>query len=111
MGCAVIDVNGRWYANRTEPVVAICLDGCDPSYLEAAVDVMPELATIRSVGFSGLVKTVVPSYTNPNNVAIVTGTTADVNGIPGNYYYDAQTDQEVMMNDPVYMRAHLGGGP
>ena len=105
MGCAVIDVNGRRYANRTEPVVAICLDGCDPSYLEAAVDVMPELATIRSVGFSGLVKTVVPSYTNPNNVAIVTGTTSNVNGIPGNYYYDAQTNQEVMMNDPVYMRA------
>jgi phosphonoacetate hydrolase len=41
----------------------------------------------------------VPSYTNPNNVAIVTATTPDVNRNPGNYYYSATGREVMMMND------------
>ena len=101
----MINVNGRQYSDNKQRLVAVCIDGCDPAYLEAAVDVMPELARIIADGCQGQAQTVVPSYTNPNNVAIVTGTTPDVNGIPGNYYYDSETGREVMMNDPVYLRA------
>src|SRR5690348_1262343 len=48
---------------------------------------------------------VVPSFTNPNNLSIVTGTPPSVHGICGNYFWDREADAEVMMNDPKYLRA------
>ena len=48
---------------------------------------------------------VVPSFTNPNNVSIVTGVPPSVHGICGNFFYDVAADKEVMMNDPEYLRA------
>jgi phosphonoacetate hydrolase len=45
-----------------------------------------------------------PSFTNPNNVSIVTGVTPTVHGICGNFYYDRENDAEVMMNDPEFLR-------
>ena len=101
----MIAVNGRTYALRDRPVVAICLDGCAQEYLDAAEEVMPNLQAIQRKGSRGLVDTVIPSYTNPNNLAIVTGTTPDANGMAGNYYYDVDGDEEVMMNDPSFLRA------
>ena len=98
-------VNGRDYSLPGAPVVGICVDGCDPAYLEAAAGSMPNLQGIVASGCSGLAQAVVPSYTNPNNVAILTGTTPDVNGICGNYYYDETTGREVMMDDPRHLRA------
>ena len=98
-------VNGRDYHLPSAPVVGICIDGCDPAYLEAAADAMPNLQVMIASGCSGLAQAVVPSFTNPNNVAILTGTTPDVNGICGNYYYDEATGREVMMDDPRHLRA------
>jgi len=46
----------------------------------------------------------VPSFTNPNNLSIVTGASPAVHGISGNYFYDPATGQEVMMNDPKFLR-------
>jgi phosphonoacetate hydrolase len=86
-------------------VVGICLDGSAQAYLDAAAAVMPNLQTIQDKGEHGLVGTIIPSFTNPNNIAIVTGTTPDVNGISGNFYYDVAADEEVMMNDPKFLRA------
>jgi phosphonoacetate hydrolase len=48
---------------------------------------------------------VVPSFTNPNNLSIVTGAPPSVHGICGNYLFDAATGTEVMMNDPKWLRA------
>ena len=48
---------------------------------------------------------VVPSFTNPNNLSIVTGAPPSVHGICGNYLYDTATGTEVMMNDPKWLRA------
>ena len=45
-----------------------------------------------------------PSYTNPNNVSVVTGVPPRVHGIAGNYYYDRARGEEVMMNDPAMIR-------
>ena len=101
----MIQLNKRSYQLGTAPVVGICVDGSDPSYTEAAAHCMPHLQAILKKGAHGLVQTVIPSFTNPNNIAIVTGAPPDTNGIPGNFYYDAEADQEVMMNDPGYLRA------
>jgi phosphonoacetate hydrolase len=52
---------------------------------------------------------VIPSFTNPNNLSIVTGVPPSVHGICGNYFFDPQANggkgAEVMMNDPAYLRA------
>src|SRR5688572_32124739 len=57
------------------------------------------------VGTSRIAECVVPSFTNPNNLSIVTGVPPAVHGICGNYFYDRDAGQEVMMNDPKYLRA------
>lgn len=46
-----------------------------------------------------------PSFTNPNNLSIVTGRPPAVHGICGNYLIDPETGREVMMNDPKWLRA------
>ena len=77
----MIEVNGRAYALPAgAPVVGICIDGCDPTYLEAARGVMPQLAAIAARGSAGLAHTVMPSYTNPDEIAILTGAPPDVAG-------------------------------
>jgi len=47
----------------------------------------------------------VPSFTNPNNLSIVTGVPPAVHGICGNFFYDTERHEEVMMNDARYLRA------
>ena len=63
------------------------------------------LERILGKGESHLAKSVVPSFTNPNNLSIVTGRPPAVHGICGNYLIDPETGQEVMMNDPKFLRA------
>jgi hypothetical protein len=48
---------------------------------------------------------VIPSFTNPNNLSIATGRPPIVHGICGNYLYDPETGEEVMMNDVRFLRA------
>lgn len=48
---------------------------------------------------------VVPSFTNPNNLSIVTGRPPVVHGISGNFFLDPDTGEQVMMNDPKFLRA------
>src|SRR5262245_16705010 len=99
-------VNGRTYRHPTQPVVVVCVDGCEPAYVDDAIasGQAPALERFRKDGCSALSRAVVPSFTNPNNLSIVTGVPAAVHGISGNYFYDAATGQEVMMNDPVFLR-------
>lgn len=99
-----VTVNQRTYNLPEKPVVFICLDGTAPEYLDAARDVMPNLRKICRDGSEGIAKSVIPSFTNPNNLALVTGVPPSINGICGNFYYDRQRDREVMMNDPEYLR-------
>jgi phosphonoacetate hydrolase len=46
-----------------------------------------------------------PTFTNPNNVSIVTGAPPSVHGIAGNYCLDRETGREIMMTDPELMRS------
>ena len=102
-----IEVNGRSYAWPQAPVVVVCVDGCEPDYLVQArrAGVMPWLDSVLSRCGARTGDSVVPSFTNPNNVSIVTGAAPSVHGICGNYFYDVTTGGEVMMNDPAYLRA------
>jgi phosphonoacetate hydrolase len=100
-------VNGKIYAWPAEPIVVICVDGCEPAYLTEAMrgGHMPWLSQMLPHGTDTVGECVVPSFTNPNNLSIVTGAPPSVHGICGNYLYDRESGQEVMMNDPKFLRA------
>jgi phosphonoacetate hydrolase len=102
-----IEVNGRSYRLPGRPSVVVCVDGCEPDYIAQAVagGHMPWMKRVLAEGASVIADCVIPSFTNPNNLSIVTGTTPDVHGICGNYLYDAESGVEVMMNDPKWLRA------
>ena len=101
-----ISVNGRDYAWPQVPLVVVCIDGSEPAYMDEAVAAgrMPWLTGVRENGTNRIADCVVPSFTNPNNISIVTGTPPSVHGISGNFFYDPTTGEEVMMNDPKFMR-------
>ena len=102
-----IDVNGRPYRWPVAPTVVVCIDGSAPAYIEEAVQagVAPYLQRITTQGCDLRADCVVPSFTNPNNLSIVTGRPPSVHGISGNYFLDPETGDEVMMNDPKFLRA------
>ena len=102
-----LHVNGRTYRRPTRPVVVVCIDGCAPEYFEhgLAHGLLPALARFRERGFYATANCVVPSFTNPNNISIVTGAPPSVHGIAGNFFLDPDTGEEVMMNDPRFLRA------
>jgi phosphonoacetate hydrolase len=103
-----ISVNGRSYGWPDRPLVVVCVDGCEPEYVTRAVEhgAAPWLAEVtRASGTARLVDAVVPTFTNPNNLSIVTGAPPAVHGICGNYFYDREAGAEVMMNDPKYLTA------
>jgi phosphonoacetate hydrolase len=90
-----------------QPLVVICVDGCQYEYITAAVTagVAPFLGRLLGGGGSSFVADcVMPSFTNPNNLSIVTGVPPSVHGICGNYFFDPDSGEEVMMNDPRHLR-------
>jgi phosphonoacetate hydrolase len=103
----MVTVNGRSYRLPERPLVVVCVDGCEPAYLDDAIaaGATPYLARVRATGTWRLADCVMPSFTNPNNLSIVTGAPPSVHGICGNYFYDPDAGVEVMMNDPKYLRA------
>ncbi len=103
----MLEVNGRRYALPHLPTVVVCVDGCEPDYLAQAVAAgrMPWMKRTLAEGTALVADCVVPSFTNPNNLSIVTGAPPSVHGICGNYLYDTESGTEVMMNDPKWLRA------
>ncbi len=101
-----IELNGRIYRRPTRPTVVICADGCDPSYIDAglAAGELPTVARWRAGGFYALAEAVMPTFTNPNNLSIVTGATPAVHGISGNFALDCDSGAEIMMTDPEMVR-------
>ena len=102
-----IITNGRSYPIPKTTAIAICLDGCEPAYLDAAIadGLMPTLKRMRETGTDRLAHSVIPSFTNPNNLSIATGRPPSVHGICGNFLFDPDTGEEVMMNDVRFLRA------
>jgi len=103
----MLEVNGRRYALPRQPTVVVCVDGCEPDYLAQAVAAghAPWLKRTLAQGTALVADCVVPSFTNPNNLSIVTGAPPSVHGICGNYLFDVESGTEVMMNDPKWLRA------
>ena len=67
--------------------------------------VMPNFARIKLEGTSRLAHSVIPSFTNPNNMSIATGCPPVHHGIFGNFLYDPDTGDEVMMNGVRFLQA------
>ncbi len=70
-----VTVNNRSYAWPKQPVVVVCIDGSEPAYIEQAIadGVMPFMKEALASGTDLRADCVVPSFTNPNNLSIVTG--------------------------------------
>ena len=100
-------VNGRTYRPPDRPTVVVCLDGSAFEYIERAIaaGVAPYLQSLIRSKFFRLVDAALPSFTNPNNVSIVTGVAPAVHGISGNFFLDRATGEAVMMNDAAFLRA------
>ncbi len=104
---STVSVNGRDYLWPDKPLVVVCIDGSEPAYIEQAIaaGVMPWMKkVVEEQGTDLRAHCVVPSFTNPNNISIVTGVPPVVHGICGNFYYDRENDREVMMNEPELLR-------
>src|SRR5215813_9644331 len=102
-----LEVNGIRYRWPAGPLVVVCVDGCENDYITEAVKagLAPNLQRMIAQGSMYIADCVVPTFTNPNNLSIVTGVPPAVHGICGNFFYDREADAEVMMNDPKYLRA------
>ena len=103
----MIELNGRDYAPPRKRTAVFCVDGSAPEYIDLALadGLMPRLGRALAAGglhAQGLGQ--MPSFTNPNNVSIVTGRPPSVHGISGNYYFDRQRGEEVPMTDPRFLR-------
>ena len=101
-----VSLHGRTYRPPSGPLVIVCVDGCEPDYLNLAIGAgaAPWFASLVTRGTCLTADCVVPSFTNPNNLSIVTGAPPSVHGICGNYFWDRDAQAEVMMNDPRYLR-------
>src|ERR1700733_2448700 len=100
-------VNDRVYQLPVRRTLAICGDGWDPQYVDDAIErsLMPRLREALDGGGSyALGRAQVPTFTNPNNITIVTGVSAAHNGIAGNHYRD-ERGEEVQVTDPSFLRA------
>jgi len=70
-----VTVNGRSYNWPSAPLVVICCDGSEPAYMDIAMaqGLMPNLKAIIVKGENRRGHAAIPSFTNPNNLSIVTG--------------------------------------
>jgi phosphonoacetate hydrolase len=102
-----VSVNDREYKFPKTPTVVVCLDGSEPGYIERAIDagLASNFARLMKDGANLSALSAMPSFTNPNNMSIITGRPPAVHGIAGNYFYDRASGKEVMMNDASFLRA------
>lgn len=101
-----VTLHGRTYRLPERPTVVLCVDGGDPAYFDAALSAgaAPTVARWQREGVYRLARSAMPSFTNPNNLSIVTGLPPAGHGIPGNYFFDRAAGREVMMDDPALLR-------
>lgn len=102
-----IELNGVSYQWPTRPSVVVCIDGGDPAYIKSGLrdGVIPNIKRFMDDGFHMIAQGTVPSFTCPNNMSIATGAEPNVHGISGNYYYDTETEKEVVMTGPELLRS------
>ena len=103
---ASFQANNRTYNPPSQPIAVICIDGCADEYITESIaqGYMPRLEAMVKAGYRGMVRGALPSFTNVNNSAIVTGAPPSVTGICGNFFLNPETGEEVMMNSPEFRR-------
>lgn len=86
--------------------MVICVDGFDPEYLERGIadGIIPHMASFVESGFAVTANCAMPSFTNPNNVSIITGAPTSAHGIAGNFFLDRATREEHMIVDDTLLR-------
>ncbi|KAJ5759097.1 hypothetical protein N7520_006253 [Penicillium odoratum] len=96
----------REYRLPTRPTVVICIDGFDPEYLESGLirGLLPTFKAIMENGFHAPAKSCMPSFTNPNNVSIITGAPPSFHGIAGNFFLDRESGEAKMITDDSLLR-------
>ncbi len=102
-----VRLNGVRYRWPRHPVVVVCVDGGDPAYFDRALEdgIIPNVARFMSNGFNAVADCVIPSFTCPNNVSIITGSPPSIHGISGNFYLEPETREAVVMTGPELMRS------
>jgi phosphonoacetate hydrolase len=102
----LVTVNGRTYRRPQRPTVVVCIDGCDPDYLDDAFarSLIPRICELTEQGAVVEARSQMPSFTNPNNVSIVTGLPPAGHGISGNAFL-APDGLEHQLTDPADLRA------
>lgn len=97
---------GRPYCLPQVPTAVVCIDGFDPTYLQAGIEdgIIPTLTSFVQSGFHQTAKCAMPSLTNPNNLSIITGVPTAYHGVSGNYYLDTKTGEEHMIQDASLVR-------
>ena len=101
-----LTINSVEYNRPTQTVVVVGIDGGDPKYIEQGLEdgIVPNIKRMIDQGFYCIADSVVPSYTNPNNISIITGSPPSVHGISANFFIDPETGEGVPMTDPKYIR-------
>jgi phosphonoacetate hydrolase len=76
-------------------------------YVEAALEggLWPRVHEWLAEGLYAVGDGILPSFTNPNNLSIVTGLSTRDHGICGNHFFDRALGREVPLEDPAYLRA------
>jgi phosphonoacetate hydrolase len=102
-----VTVNGKNYDWPKSPVVVVLIDGGDPAYVNAALSqrLLPNFKKLMTEGFVSVAVGAMPSFTNPNNISVITGVPPSVHGISGNFFLNPATGQEAMMDQPQFLRA------
>ena len=95
-----ISVNGKSYKWPSKPAIIICLDGSEPGpkgYIDTAISMglMPFMKSMINKSTYEIGKCAMPSFTNVNNMSIVTGTTPDVHGICGNFFFNPEEGKKL----------------
>jgi phosphonoacetate hydrolase len=101
-----VELNGVGYRWPGQPVVVVCIDGGDPSYIEQcrADGLIPNIARYMRSGFAAVADGTVPSFTCPNNMSLITGAPPAVHGISGNFYLNDE-GEAVVMTGPELLRS------
>jgi phosphonoacetate hydrolase len=88
-------------------VVVILIDGGDPSYVNTGLSqgLLPNFKKLMTDGFVSVALGAMPSFTNPNNISVITGVPPSLHGISGNFFLNPATGQEAMMDQPEFLRA------
>ncbi|KAJ5094275.1 hypothetical protein N7456_010136 [Penicillium angulare] len=99
-------LHSKEYHIPTQPTVVICIDGFDPEYLDSGLKkgLLPTFQRLIDAGFHATAKSCMPSFTNPNNVSIITGVPPSIHGIAGNFFLDRESGETKMITDDSLLR-------